>query len=132
MILLPPAGDIELSVRSKSPEPVVPEMVQGLEVTQLPGQQLAMSVSWKPPQNVSSPQDISHYYIRVSSKITSKVVRNLELEGSITEVEVGEKDGMEPLHEYIFAVQALSCDHKPGDWSMTEGIISKSAQCYEA
>ena len=122
------AGEIELSVQSRprSPEPVVPEKVQGLEVRQLPEEQRAVSLSWKPPDNMKGPHDVRHYYVRVSSKLSSEVVRNMELDGSVTSVEIAGKDGLELLHEYIFAVQAMSSEHVLGDWNMMEGQISES------
>ena len=112
-------------MRSRTPELLVPEKVQELEVSQLPEQQVAVSLSWKAPANMAGPKDVRHYYVRVSSKLSSEVVSNIELEGCVTSVEIAGKDGLEPLHQYIFAVQAMSSDHAIGDWNMIEGQISE-------
>ena len=104
----------------------MPEKVQDLRLQQAPEQDLAITLSWKPPENLKSPKkDISHYYVRVSSKLSSQVVQNVEVEGSKTEVEFLGKDGLEPLTEYIFSVQAMSTHRVLGDWNMTEGLISE-------
>lgn len=115
------------SRRPKSPEAVVPEKVQGLELSQLPEEQHAVCLTWDPPENMKAPNNyISFYYVRVSSKLSSEVVRNIELEGTTTSIELSERHGLKPLHEYIFAVQAMSREHVLGDWNMMEGRISKS------
>lgn len=90
------------------------------------GQPHAVSLTWQPPPNFSAPKEVSHYYVKVSSKISNRVLKELEVSGESVEVDLSGDDPLEPLQEYIFAVQALGCNHQPGDWNMVDGFVGES------
>lgn len=103
-----------------------PEPVQDLILLQSKDGQPSASLQWKPPANFTNPEDLIHYSVRISSKLTSKVLRDFEVKGITTQVDFnrGEQhDRLEPLREYIFAVHATSSTHIAGDMSMIEGSI---------
>lgn len=123
-------GDLELVRRpgSKTTDTRVPEPVQDLTVEQSSSDAApptAVTLSWRAPANFSAPNDVSHYYIKVSSKISNKVLKELEVKGDTTRVEFSGKDALEPLQTYIFGVQALGSNRSTGDWNMVEGFVGK-------
>lgn len=115
---------------SRSPDLGTPEPVQDLTVLQAdstaPPFQVTITLKWNPPENFSRPKDVGHYYIKVSSKISNKVLKELEVNGYTTSVEFNGNDALEPLQTYIFAVQAMGSNHVTGDWNMVEGFVGKS------
>lgn len=130
------AGELELSVRSaswsgsRSPEQRVPEAVQDLVLVQ--GQDCSKpsaSLQWRPPANLLDSQDVSYYYIRISSKLSSQVLREIEVKGATTRLDFPGDEYLEPLHEYIFAVQAMGCSHVRGDWNMLDAVIGRASCC---
>lgn len=120
---------IKAEQRSRTPEPV-----QDLILLQSEDEQPSASLRWKPPANFTDPEDLSHYSVRISYTLTSKVLRDFEVKGSTTQVDFNrgqEHDRLEPLRGYIFAVHAVSSSRIPGDMSMIEGSIGKFLCVYE-
>lgn len=123
---------LELSVRStrsrsgtrspsiKSP---VPEAVQNLVLVQSPNGEPSASLRWELPANLTSPQDVSQYCIRISSRVSNEVLWDLKVEGSKTQLDFPQDKNVEPLCDYIFGVQAMGPNHVCGDWSMLDGCI---------
>lgn len=93
-----------------------------LEVTQNP-KQPSITLRWAPPANFSRPNAILCYSVKVSSKITNLVLKEVELDGETTEVTFSGRDGLEPLQDYLFAVWAVGSNHVSGEWSMVEGFL---------
>ena len=63
------------------------------------------------------------YYIKISSKISNQVLRETEVDGNTMEIELSEKDKVEPLEEYIFSVQAKGSNDVIGDLNMVDGFV---------
>lgn len=114
---------------SRSPEQVLPEAVQDLMVIQTTGSEEHPSVAltWTPPANCSRPRDISHYCIRVSSKLSEDVLRQKEVKAEVREVEFSGDDSLEPLQEYVFAVQAIGHYHAMGEWNEVDGFVGRQS-----
>ena len=81
------------------------------------------SLRWQAPANLPSYGSVSHYYIKVSSKISNKVLKEMKVQGTTTQVSFQGDEYLEPLCEYIFAVCAISQSRIIGDWNMVEGLI---------
>ena len=79
-------------------------------------------LQWKPPANMTKPNDISHYYIQISSKLSNEVLEEKEVEGA-TQLNFPTDMYLEPLRDYIFAVRTVNCNEEVGDLSMVEGCI---------
>lgn len=116
----------ELSVQSSRNGTRSPEAVQNLVLVQ--GQdssKASASLQWGPPANLPGSQDVGHYYIKISSKLSSQVLREMEVKGVTTRLDFPRDEHLEPLYEYIFAVQAVSGGHV-GDWNMLDGVIGRA------
>lgn len=95
-----------------------------LSVVQNPSQP-SINLKWEPPPNFSNPQEVIHYNIKISRTSNNKLIKEMEVSGEETTVELSGKDTLEPLLEYTFAVQAKGHNHILGGWSEIQSYISK-------
>ena len=58
----------------------------------------------------------------MSSK-SNEVLRKTEVDGNTTEIELSEKDKVEPLEEYIFSVKAKGSNNAIGVITRVDGFV---------
>lgn len=99
---------------------MVPEPVQDLQITSNPHIP-SVCLTWKPPANYARSEHMLHYYIKITPKMGGEAIE-METKGQETSVEwTSEK--LQPLQEYIFAVQGVCSDQVVGDWNMMDGFM---------
>ena len=128
---------------------IVPGQVQHLTLTHCPSLP-SLILNWEAPANSLEAGNVLQYCIRITPVSSGDddvadddvadddfadddvadedaLPKEVVVEGDTTMLEFSNKDGLRPLHGYMFEVCAKSCRHVTGDWSKVEGFLGKWA-----
>jgi len=85
----------------------------------------SLTLSWKPPVNVQSADEITEYQIRFNP-FGSELFNEMTVSGSTNSVVFTRDLGLEPLVHYHFQVRAKS-RNKEGEWRDVSAYYGKNA-----
>ena len=109
----------------------MPGPVRNLKATsvQYVSQSPSISLTWSPPANCTSTDDVKHYHIDILAQQTvgKQAYRlwTIRTHGSVTDLKVNCEDGLLPLVNYNIEVKAESQEGRFGEYVLCTVFVRK-------